>query len=303
MGIRLVYGLKTDDASYLDSFYPARRLREAAFAAGLDYDATVLPPWAPIDGALSFCEGHAALVRGDAPIALYEALESICPVVVNGSAAVALAGDKAASAERFAAIGARHPRTVAVDPGSGEPPLEPPFVLKPRFGKMGRGVELVETADAWLAVAGGLRGGPGSAVDGYIAQEYVMASHGRDLRFFFARFAGMDGSDDGTPPCVSVLRKGPGLASNAHAGGSMEAYASPFGPAADKRLADEARRVFVDSGLVYGTVDFLFADEPGSSFYVCETNACPGFEALEACTGLDAAGAILRSVLFAGGEP
>ena len=104
-----------------------------------------------------------------------------------------------------------------------------------------------------------------------------------------------DGADGEVPPCVTVLRTGPGLASNAHAGGSMGPYAAPDG------LADEARRVFADSGLVYGTVDFLFADEPGSSFYVCETNACPGFEAFEACTGLDAAGAILGCVSYAGG--
>jgi len=300
MGIRLVYGLKTDDASYLDAFYPARRLREAAEASGLDYDSTVLPPWATIDAALAFCEGHAALVRGDAPMALYEALESICPVVVNGAAATGLAGDKAASAERFAAIGARHPRTVLVDLGSDVPPLKPPFVLKPRFGKMGRGVELVESAEAWRAMARGLRDGDCSEAGGfvsqdYVAQDYVAASRGRDLRFFFARFAGMDGADGEVPPCVTVLRTGPGLASNAHAGGSMGPYAAPDG------LADEARRVFADSGLVYGTVDFLFADEPGSSFYVCETNACPGFEAFEACTGLDAAGAILGCVSYAGG--
>lgn len=296
MGIRLVYGLKTDDASYLDSFYPAWRLREAAAANGLDYGATVLPPWSTIDDALAFCDGHAALVRGDAPQALYEALESICPVVVNGAAATWLAGDKAASAERFAAIGARHPRTVAIELGSEEPPLEPPFVLKPRFGKMGRGVELVESLEAWQAIHGRLRDGTGLEAGGYVAQDYVEASRGRDLRFFFARFAGM-GDDDEIPPCVSVLREGSGLASNAHAGGSMEPFAAPGD------LVAEARRVFVDSGLIYGTVDFLFADETGSSFFVCETNACPGFEALEACTGLDAAGAILRSVSFAGGEP
>lgn len=298
MGIRLVYGLKTDDASYLDSFYPARRLREAAAASGLDYDATVLPPWAPMDAALAFCAGHAALVRGDAPPALYEALESICPVVVNGAAATRLAGDKAASAERFSAIGARHPRTVLVDLGSDEPPLEPPFVLKPRFGKMGRGVELIESAEAWRAAARRLRDGAGAGgyvAQDYVAQDYVVTSRGRDLRFFFARFAGMDGADGEVPPCVAVLRAGPGLASNAHAGGSMEPYDAPDG------LADEARRVFADSGLAYGTVDFLFADEPGSSFYVCETNACPGFEAFEACTALDAAGAILGCVSYAGG--
>ncbi|PKL07454.1 MAG: hypothetical protein CVV51_14010, partial [Spirochaetae bacterium HGW-Spirochaetae-7] len=51
------------------------------------------------------------------------------------------------------------------------------------------------------------------------------------------------------------------------------------------------------SGLAYGTVDFLFADESGKAFTVCEINSCPGFEEFERVTRLDAAGAILSSAL------
>jgi glutathione synthase/RimK-type ligase-like ATP-grasp enzyme len=76
----------------------------------------------------------------------------------------------------------------------------------------------------------------------------------------------------------------------------MERYAAPPG------LRAEADRIFADSGLDYGTVDFLFGDERDASFYVCEMNACPGFEALEALGSVDAAEAILGSALTAGGQ-
>jgi glutathione synthase/RimK-type ligase-like ATP-grasp enzyme len=69
----------------------------------------------------------------------------------------------------------------------------------------------------------------------------------------------------------------------------------PFDPPAG--LAAEAKRVFDDSGLAYGTVDFLFGNEEATSFVVCETNACPGFEALEGTCGIDAARAVLLAAI------
>jgi glutathione synthase/RimK-type ligase-like ATP-grasp enzyme len=152
---------------------------------------------------------------------------------------------------------------------------------------MGRGVFLVESAAHWQAF---LKSEEAASIP-YLAQEYIAASHGRDVRFFFARFD--ENREDVTP--VIVLRHGTSLASNAHAGGVME----PFDPS--DFLYAEAKRIFVDSGLVYGTVDFLFADESGSSFVLCETNACPGFEALEKMSGLDAARAILLAASGAEG--
>lgn len=72
----------------------------------------------------------------------------------------------------------------------------------------------------------------------------------------------------------------------------MRAFAAPSG------LLEEARRLFALSGLAYGTVDFLFGEEP--RYYVCELNASPGFEALETTLGVDAASAILRSAIGRG---
>jgi glutathione synthase/RimK-type ligase-like ATP-grasp enzyme len=155
--------------------------------------------------------------------------------------------------------------------------------MKPRFGKMGRGVFLADTAETWQAFLESEE----AASTPFLAQEYMAASHGRDVRFFFARF---DENQKDVIPVV-VKRRGAGLASNAHAGGVMEPFTPP------DFLYTQAKRMFVDSGLDYGTVDFMFADEGGSTFVLCETNACPGFEALENMSGLDVAKAILLSAM------
>ncbi|OHD26931.1 MAG: hypothetical protein A2Y38_20990 [Spirochaetes bacterium GWB1_59_5] len=282
MGIRLVYGLKTGDISYLKLFYPSRRLAESAQALGLDYAATIHVPGGSSEATATFCKGHVALLRGELPVSLYEQLEASGTVVVNSARSTAQAGDKLRTAERCSLLGIAHPRTVSVDPNSDTTRFEYPFIAKPRFGKMGRGVFLVESVENWRSF---LKTETAISTP-YLAQEYIVASHGRDVRFFFARF---DERQAGVTPVV-VLRRGTGLASNAHAGGAMEPFEPP------EFLRAEAERLFMDSGLVYGTVDFLFADETGSAFFVCETNACPGFEALESMSGLDVARAILLAV-------
>jgi len=296
MGIRLVYGLKTRDESWLDGFYPSRRIAEAIRAheaahqsePPLDYRAMLFPPGSPAEPVIEACLGHVVLLRGELPRELYDALESAGVRTVNRGAPVALARDKLRSAEFFRELGVPHPRTVEIDPSPGkpEPPLPYPFVAKPRFGKMGRGVELIHDARDW---AEWLSGGHGEG----LAQEQVTASEGRDLRFFFARWPG-----SASVTAVCVTREGGGFLSNAHAGAHMRA----FTPSAS--LAAESARVFSCSGLDYGTVDWLFADPEGSSFSACELNSCPGFEELERATGLDAAGAIVATlVAILGKEP
>ncbi len=132
MGLRLVYGLRTDDPGYLSSFYPSRRLAEAAASLGLDYDAAVLGPHGSVGEALRFCEGHVALLRGELPAALGESLAASGAAVVNPPGAAALADDKLATAAFLAEAEALHPATVAL-PSAGAPsargaPLPFPFV-------------------------------------------------------------------------------------------------------------------------------------------------------------------------------
>jgi glutathione synthase/RimK-type ligase-like ATP-grasp enzyme len=294
MGIRLVYGLQTGDASYLDIFYPSRRLKEAALAAGIDYAAMIHSPSDPLSRVRDFCsagqENHVALLRGELPDSLFAFLEAEGIRVVNPATPVTLARDKLASAAFFGSIGAQHPRTISAEPDSGSSPLPLPwplplplpFVAKPRFGKMGRGVALIEGQEQWSEYQAE------AAAKGRetIVQEFIDAAIGRDVRFFFADF--------GKSPVtgwVCVMRSAPGFLSNAHAGGSMVTFAPPL------QLQCEAERIFAASGLVYGTVDFLFAKDEGNQFVVCELNANPGFEELERSMKIDVASAIIGSTM------
>lgn len=279
MGIRLLYGLKTDDNSYLNDFYPARRLKEAAYELGIDYEGRVFGPNTKIEDCLGFTEGHITLLRGELPLKLYSAVEKHCIKLVNPKPSVELADDKLASAGFFKRLGAEHPETMAISQNNKEAPLAMPFICKPRFGRMGRGIVLINNTNDWQ----GFLSSSLIKKEPYLAQSYISESYGRDIRFFFADFP--DGQ------FKTVLRQGRGLESNAHRGGIM----LPFNPPAF--LAEEARRLFQKSALVYGTVDFLFGNKDNSLFYVCELNACPGFEAIEECLNIDAAKAILLSSL------
>lgn len=302
MGLRLVYGLKTNDSGYLDQFFPSRRLAEAARQLGIDYEAMVFSPEATVAGTVDACRGHTALLRGELPQSLYDSMEASGVVTVNGAEATALARDKYRSARFFESIGVAHPRTRMLDHVASEAIVDFPFVLKPRFGKMGRGVTPVESEPQWRKLAGS-----GTLVgDEYLIQDMVVASRGVDIRFFFAAFdCDAHASDRMDHPgghpvehprmagvsSVAVMRRSAGFASNAHAGGTMEPYEAPPG------LRAEAERIFELSGMRYGTVDFLVANREYSAFSVCEMNSCPGFEELERATGIDVAIAILRSAL------
>ncbi len=277
MAIRLVYGLKTDDNSYLDSFYPARRLKETAKTLGLDYDAMVFGPNGDMQKAIAFCMGHTAILRGELPARLYKALEERAIKTINPFGAVRLADDKLQSADFFNRLGIAHPETKAILADGAEPPLAMPFVCKPRFGRMGRGIVLVSSTEEWLGFLASrlLKREP------YIAQKYIKESHGKDLRFFFAKF------DDSMVKVAK--RQGQGLLSNTHQGAIMKPFLAP------ESLLKEAAYIFKQSGLVYGTVDYLFGSKKEPSFYVCEVNANPGFEAIENSLKIDAARAILLS--------
>lgn len=294
MGLRLVYGLKTNDSGYLGQFFPSRRLAEAARLLELDYAAMVFGPDATIATMIDACRGHTALLRGELPQELYDSMEASGIETINGADATRLARDKYLSAQFFASIAVPHPRTELLDHVASKAIVPFPFVVKPRFGKMGRGVAPIESEGDWLALVNS-----GALADGeYIAQDMVVASRGMDIRFFFAGFdTGLTTDRPAAHPSmpgvasIAVMRRAPGFASNAHAGGTMERYEPPAG------LRAEAEHIFELSGMRYGTVDFLIANAQRTAFSVCEMNSCPGFEELERTTGIDVAMAILKAAI------
>ncbi len=296
MGIRLVYGLKTRDQGYLETFFPSRRIAEAARLRRLDYQALIFDPDVLLDYYVSFCISHVAILRGELPQALYDILEANGIQVVNSSASTMLAHDKIVSADWFKRLAAHHPETVLIDRREKAVPLAWPFVAKPRYGRMGYGVRLIEDQNDWNALLDSIE----FQGNEYIAQELIAASKGIDVRFFFAAFDGtghasssmwrpMPTTGQHGISSICAMRRGTGFLSNAHTGGSMEHFDAPAG------LRNEAERIFKASGLNYGTVDFLIGDTEGTRFPVCEINANPGFEELERVSGLDVAGAILAS--------
>jgi len=105
----------------------------------------------PPDAYRLLGEGDIAVVRLDvtptldgveAGLAEMAALEPRGVRFVNRPRAVLAAHDKLRAARRFAAAGIRHPRTLHCTTLDEVRTLDPPFVLKPRFGSWGQDVML-----------------------------------------------------------------------------------------------------------------------------------------------------------------
>ncbi len=75
-----------------------------------------------------------------------ETLERRGVIVLNDGPSLARAHDKLATAHALAEAGVAHPLTVHIAPWLPLPELEPPLVLKPRFGSWGRDVIRCDTA-------------------------------------------------------------------------------------------------------------------------------------------------------------
>lgn len=105
--------------------------------------------------------------------------------VLNGVGTLLAAHDKLATALRLARRGLRHPRTVHVDDGV-EPALEPPVVLKPRFGSWGRDVVLCETPADLARALRRLRRKSWFRRHGVLVQELIPPA-GYDVRVLVAR--------------------------------------------------------------------------------------------------------------------
>lgn len=104
--------------------------------------------------------------------------------VLNTPRALLAAHDKLRTDRALTARGLPHPTTVHVRPGE-TPALEPPFVVKPRFGSWGRDVFRCETPDDVAAVLAKVSERPWFRRHGALVQELV-PPRGRDLRVLVA---------------------------------------------------------------------------------------------------------------------
>jgi RimK family alpha-L-glutamate ligase len=106
--------------------------------------------------------------------------------VLNRASALLASHDKLMTALRLGRVGLAHPRTWHVDDGMPPPALEPPVVVKPRFGSWGVDVVLCETRRELRSCLRRLSGRGWFRRQGALVQEFVPAS-GADLRLVVVR--------------------------------------------------------------------------------------------------------------------
>ena len=99
--------------------------------------------------------------------------------------ALVTAHDKLTTAEMLFAARVPHPRTVHVAPWLPEPELEPPLVLKPRFGSWGSDVVRCDDAQSVASALETIRERTWFEATGAVAQKLV-EPHGYDLRLVVA---------------------------------------------------------------------------------------------------------------------
>jgi RimK family alpha-L-glutamate ligase len=105
--------------------------------------------------------------------------------LLNGRRTLVAAHDKLATASTLFAADVPHPRTVHVAPWLPLPELEPPIVIKPRFGSWGRDVVRCDGERAIEHALAELEEKPWYEATGAIAQKLV-APRGYDLRLVVA---------------------------------------------------------------------------------------------------------------------
>jgi RimK family alpha-L-glutamate ligase len=140
----------------------------------------------PGDLVLARLDVAPSLDRVDEGLRDIEALEAAGIRVLNGAGTLLAAHDKLETATRLAAAGVAHPRTGHVTDGAVEAlALEPPVVVKPRFGSWGRDVVCCDDTQGLQRHLHGLRRRAWYRRHGALLQEVVPPS-GYDLRIVVA---------------------------------------------------------------------------------------------------------------------
>ena len=205
-------------------------------------------------------------------------LEVMGVPVVNRAAAISMSRDKMGCLQQLSSHGIDTPRTAVIrDPRQLPLALDqvggPPVVLKRIQGSQGIGVVLLETVDAIESVLDMMW----SLGQVMLIQEFVRESRGRDLRALVV----------GGEVLIAMRRhaRAGEFRSNIHRGGTGTVV----------QLDETCQRAAVESARVVGLdvagVDML---EAHGGPKVMEVNSSPGFEGLEAATGIDVAAAIIR---------
>lgn len=200
--------------------------------------------------------------------------------MLNTPAAIEAVADKLHTLQLLASAGVPIPKTILgkfpVDVNVVERELGFPVVVKTLRGTRGNGVLLCNDREQFNDLATLLDGAQAGA--DFIFQQYVKASHGRDVRVLVVNgraIAAMERrSTDGS------------FKSNISLGGVGAAFEPP------PEMAALAVRVAGVLGLDVAGVDILFDD---TGYRICEANSSPGFQGLEKACHISVPGEIFAA--------
>lgn len=167
----------------------ARLLTPAAALAGLGSG----------DVALARIDVRSTLDGVEPGLELVDALERRGVTVLNRADALLCVHDKLRTARALHAVGLPHPWTERIRSGRELLELEPPFVVKPRFGSWGRDVVRCRDRAEAAAWARELGRRPWFDVTGAVVQE-LLPPRGFDLRLLVARGRVFGGVERVAPP-------------------------------------------------------------------------------------------------------
>jgi gamma-F420-2:alpha-L-glutamate ligase len=201
--------------------------------------------------------------------------------LVNSSGAVEAVADKLQTLQILSGAGIPIPKTILgkfpVDVNVIERELGFPVVVKTLRGTRGNGVLLCANREQFNDLAN-LLDGAQSGSD-FIFQQYVEASHGRDVRVLVI---------NGRAVAAMERRSTDGsFKSNISLGGVGTAFEPP------SDMAELAVRVTQVLGLDVAGVDILL-DRDG--YRICEANSSPGFQGLEKACGISVPNEIFNAM-------
>ena len=257
------------------------RFQQAAAAAGIRLD--VLQP-RHFELIVDSAEGWSAIYQGRKlpkpdliiprtgsetsyfTLAVLRHFERQGVAMVNSSVSIEAVADKLQTLQILSGAGLPIPKTILgkfpVDVNVVERELGFPVVVKTLRGTRGNGVLLCANREQFGDLANLLDGAQLGA--DFIFQQYVKASHGRDVRVLVI---------NGRAVAAMERRSSDGsFKSNISLGGVGTAFEPP------QEMAELAVRVANVLGLDVAGVDILF-DENG--YRICEANSSPGFQGLE----------------------
>lgn len=215
-------------------------------------------------------------------LAVIRHLERLGVPCFNGAEALEAVKDKLHSQQMLAEHNLPVPKTMLgkfpVDIEMVEQKIGFPVVVKTLVGTHGNGVFLCETRDKFCDLMHLLN--ETSPDIHIIFQEFIAASHGRDLRVFVI--------DGRVVAAMKRQSKDGNFKANFSRGGNVEQF----------EITREIEELAIESSralnLDIAGIDILF-DEEG--YQICEANGAPDFRGLESCCNVSIADEILGSII------